>query len=49
MTPFDIIMDQRHYNIRSNYEAAVSKGIINIGSVADAIKASIPKELERNY
>ncbi len=48
-TPFEILMEQRHFNIENTLQASVNAGFTKPGSVAQSIKAAIPKELERTY
>lgn len=47
--PFEILMEQRRFNIENMLQASVNAGFTKPGSVAQAVKASIPKELERIY
>ena len=46
-TPFEILMEQRRYNIQQNYEHAVNQGFAKPNS--DPTKSVIPKELERCF
>lgn len=47
--PFEILMEQRRFNIENMLQASVNAGFTKPGSVAQAVKASIPKELDRIY
>jgi hypothetical protein len=42
-------MEQRRFNIENMLQASVNSGFTKKGSVAQAVKASIPKELDRIY
>ena len=42
-------MEQRRFNIENTLQAQVNQGFTKPSSVAQALKASIPKELERTY
>jgi len=47
-TTFDIIMEQRRFNLQSSIQAQTAAGYIKEGQQLDA-KAMIPPELERQY
>lgn len=51
LTSFDVIMDQRRYNLKQSIEIKKQQGLImNEGKGTDADPvARIPPELERNY
>ena len=48
-TPFDIIMDQRRFNIQQTHEQAINQGLMRPGTATDATDSVIPKELSRKY
>lgn len=48
-TPFDILMEQRRFNIQQTHEQAIAQGLMRSGTATEAIDSCIPKELSRVY